>query len=206
MRPLYLGENIEIKLGAILLLLFIILNPVFGTVNEFYALGSISSTFHSINNEWLEEHKGIKTVDSIMLVMGIMVACLGGCFIIGNAYPHLTYLNVISLTVIIMMLLIYSFLVKGIIYKISKPNVEKLDRFKVVTFANNEKVVVLENCIYNNRKFVYVNEILPDESDVTDIYYVMEIHGEDGTLEKIVDAELLKKLLPIFQEKLERYL
>ena len=80
---------------------------------------------------------------------------------------------------------------------------DNLKRYDVVTFDDDDKVVVLARCDYKNRKFVYVNEILPDESDVTDVYKVMEIHLEDGTLEKVVETELLQKLLPIFLEQLE---
>ena len=81
---------------------------------------------------------------------------------------------------------------------------DNLKRYDVVTFADDDKVVVLARCDYKNRKFVYVNEILPDESDVTDVYKVMEIHLEDGTLEKVVEPELLQNLLPIFLEQLEK--
>ena len=77
-----------------------------------------------------------------------------------------------------------------------------LKKFNVVTFDDGEKVVVLSR-LDNNRKFVYVNEILPDESDVTDVYKVMEIHLEDDTLEEVTDVELLHELLPLFYNQLE---
>lgn len=79
-------------------------------------------------------------------------------------------------------------------------------RYDVITFEENDKVVVLEALLYEGNEYVYVNEILPDESDVTDVYKVMVVHYEDGTLEKVVDPELLKVLLPKFQELLEKYL
>lgn len=78
-----------------------------------------------------------------------------------------------------------------------------LKKFNVVTFDDGEKVVVLSRLDRNNRKFVYVNEILPDESDVTDVYKVMEIHLEDDTLEEVTDVELLHELLPLFYNQLE---
>lgn len=78
-----------------------------------------------------------------------------------------------------------------------------LKKFNVVTFDDGEKVVVLSRLDRNNRKFVYVNEILPDESNITDVYKVMEIHLEDDTLEEVTDVELLHELLPLFYNQLE---
>ena len=78
-----------------------------------------------------------------------------------------------------------------------------LKKFDVVTFDDGEKVVVLSRLDRNNRKFVYVNEILPDESNITDVYKVMEIHLEDDTLEEATDVELLHELLPLFYNQLE---
>lgn len=83
--------------------------------------------------------------------------------------------------------------------------VTKLKRYDVVTFDKDDKIVVLEACDYNGNHYVYVNEILPDESDVTDVYKVMVAHPEDGTLEKVIDQNLLMQLLPIFHDKLKQY-
>lgn len=78
-------------------------------------------------------------------------------------------------------------------------------RYDVITFEENDKVVVLAALVHEGNEYVFVNEILPDESDVTDVYKIMVVHYEDGTLEKIVDPELLKVLAPKFQELLEQY-
>ena len=77
-------------------------------------------------------------------------------------------------------------------------------RYDVITFEGNEKVVVLAALLHEGNEYVYVNEILPDESDVTDVYKVMVVHHEDGTLEKVVDPNLLQVLLPKFLEILEK--
>lgn len=82
---------------------------------------------------------------------------------------------------------------------------DELKRYDVVTFDEDDKVVVLARFDYNGRKFVYVNEILSDESDITDVYKIMEIHLEDNTLEKVTDLELLKNIRPIAQRLLEGY-
>lgn len=78
-------------------------------------------------------------------------------------------------------------------------------RYDVITFEENDKVVVLEALIHEGNEYVFVNEILPDESDVTDIYKIMVVHYEDGTLEKVTDPALLQVLGPKFQELLEKY-
>lgn len=78
-------------------------------------------------------------------------------------------------------------------------------RYDVITFEENDKVVVLAALIHEGNEYVFVNEILPDESDVTNVYKIMVVHYEDGTLEKVTDPELLKVLGPKFQELLEQY-
>lgn len=78
-------------------------------------------------------------------------------------------------------------------------------RYDVITFEENDKVVVLEALLHKGNEYVYVNEILPDESDVTDVYKVMVVHYEDGTLEKVVDPVILQEILPEFQKLLEKY-
>lgn len=79
-------------------------------------------------------------------------------------------------------------------------------RYDVITFDGNDKVIVLEALIHEGNEYVYVNEILPDESDITDNYMVMVVHYEDGTLEKVKDSKLLEVLLPKFHKLLQQYL
>ena len=38
-------------------------------------------------------------------------------------------------------------------------------RYDVITFEENDKVVVLEALVHEGNEYVYVNEILPDESE-----------------------------------------
>lgn len=78
-------------------------------------------------------------------------------------------------------------------------------RYDLITFDDDDKVVVLEVVLYNGKEYLYVNQVLPDESDTTDVYKVLSPNYNDGTFEKIVDLELLNVLLPMFQEKLEKY-
>lgn len=76
-------------------------------------------------------------------------------------------------------------------------------RGDVVTFTEDDKVLVLEAILYEGVEYLYVNELLPDESDLTDKYKVMKANYDDGTLEKVIDPEILQNILPIFNEKLQ---
>lgn len=76
-------------------------------------------------------------------------------------------------------------------------------RTDVITFDDDTKVLVLEVLLYNNVEYLYVNEILPDESDLTDVYRVLKANYSDGTLEEVLENEILEVILPMFQEKLE---
>ena len=78
-------------------------------------------------------------------------------------------------------------------------------RGDVITFTEDDKVLVLEAILYEGVEYLYVNEILPDESDMTDKYKVLGADYSDGTLYKVIDVDILTKVLPIFQEKLEQY-
>ena len=78
-------------------------------------------------------------------------------------------------------------------------------RGDVVTFTDEDKGLVLEALLFEGAEYLYVNEILPDESDMTDKYKVLVANYEDGTLEKVIDVDILSKILPIFQEKLQQY-
>lgn len=78
-------------------------------------------------------------------------------------------------------------------------------RYDLITFEDDDKVVVLEVVLYQNKEYLYVNQVLPDESDTTDVYKVLSPNYNDGTFEKIIDLELLNVLLPMFQEKLKKY-
>lgn len=71
----------------------------------------------------------------------------------------------------------------------------------VITFDENDKVVVISRKRYNNREFYLMAEITSDESDITDNYKVMEAFEEGCELQKVVDVELLLNLKPSFTKK-----
>lgn len=78
-------------------------------------------------------------------------------------------------------------------------------REDVITFDDNQKVLVLESLLYQDNEYLFVNEILPDESDMTDEYRILVANYSDGTLEGVSDPDILNAIIPMFQEKLKEY-
>lgn len=76
-------------------------------------------------------------------------------------------------------------------------------KYDVITFAEGDKVVVLEALLHNGNEYLFVNEILEDESDLTDKYKVLKVNYENGTLVKEVDVNVLQEILPIFDEMIK---
>lgn len=80
-----------------------------------------------------------------------------------------------------------------------------LKRNNLITFSENDKVIVIDSQRYDNREFYLVQKVLSDESDITNKCYVMEAFAIEGTLQKLTDVELLLKLKPAFIRKSYRY-
>ncbi len=78
-------------------------------------------------------------------------------------------------------------------------------RYDVITFSEDDKVVVLEALMHNGEEYLFVNEILPDESDLTDKYKVLRVNYDNGTLIKEVNVDVLQEILPKFDEMLKQY-
>lgn len=78
-------------------------------------------------------------------------------------------------------------------------------RYDVITFSEDDKVVVLESLLHNGEEYLFVNEILPDESDLTDKYKILRVNYDNGTLVKEVDVNILQEILPMFDEMLKKY-
>ena len=77
-------------------------------------------------------------------------------------------------------------------------------RGKVVTFEDNDKILILENIDYEGNQYVYVNQLLPDETP-TNQFDSMIINA-DGTFEYVDDPMTLISILSIFQVKLAEYI
>ena len=76
-------------------------------------------------------------------------------------------------------------------------------KYDVITFAEGDKVVVIEALLHNGNEYLFVNEILEDESDLTDKYKVLRVNYDNGTLVKEVDVNVLQEILPKFDEMLK---
>ena len=79
-----------------------------------------------------------------------------------------------------------------------------VEKYDVITFSETDKVIVIDKCKLDGIFYILVNEILPDESDLTDVFKILEIHEEDGTLEKVSDPERLEQLMKKFARKIKR--
>ena len=77
-------------------------------------------------------------------------------------------------------------------------------RGKVITFEDNDKVLVLENIEYEGDNYVYVNQLLADETPTNQ--FDSMIINPDGSFEYVSDPMTLVSILSIFQVKLAEYL
>lgn len=73
----------------------------------------------------------------------------------------------------------------------------------VITFADQEKVVVLAALMHEEKEYLFVNG-LDSEENFTDQYKVLKANYNDGTLEKVIDKDLLMVLIPKFEVLLEQ--
>ena len=48
-------------------------------------------------------------------------------------------------------------------------------RYDVITFEENDKVVVLESLLHDDREYLYVDEINADETELLEKYKVLEV-------------------------------
>ncbi len=78
-------------------------------------------------------------------------------------------------------------------------------RYDVITFEENDKVVVLEALLFNGGEYLYTDEINSEETELLGKYKILEVNYQDGTLDKVTDINLLNDLLPKFQEVLSQY-
>lgn len=78
-----------------------------------------------------------------------------------------------------------------------------IKRNDVITFSEDDKVVVLDVIQDEGKVYAFVNGVTPDEQDVTDKYMVMDYDTATDSMLEIKDKEILDKLLPIFSKRIE---
>lgn len=80
-----------------------------------------------------------------------------------------------------------------------------ISRGDVVTFSETDKVIIVDIVEYENDTYVFVNDVLPDESGFTDKYHVMKYNSERNSLIEIVDQNFLNNnILPLFSENIQK--
>ncbi len=72
----------------------------------------------------------------------------------------------------------------------------------LIEFEDNEKVMVLDAIEHRNNEYVFVNVVQGDDLEPTETYKVMMVDYSDGTLQKVIDPNILQELLPRFEKRL----
>lgn len=73
----------------------------------------------------------------------------------------------------------------------------------LIEFEDNEKVMVLDAVEHRDNEYVFVNVVVGENLEPTKTYKVMRVDYTDGTLEKVIDPNILQELLPRFEKRLK---
>ena len=63
----------------------------------------------------------------------------------------------------------------------------------LIEFEDNEKVMVLDAIEHRNNEYVFVNVVQGDDLEPTETYKVMMVDYTDGTLQKVIDPNILQE-------------
>lgn len=74
----------------------------------------------------------------------------------------------------------------------------------LIEFEDNEKVMVLDALEHRDNEYVFVNVVEGDNLEPTQTYKVMFVDYTDGTLQKVIDPNILQELLPRFEKRLRQ--
>lgn len=74
----------------------------------------------------------------------------------------------------------------------------------LIEFEDNEKVMVLSSLEHRNNEYVFVNVVTGEDLEPTGTYKVMMVDYSDGTLQKVIDPNLLQEILPRFEKSLRQ--
>lgn len=86
-----------------------------------------------------------------------------------------------------------------------KKNKMWLKKNNIITFDKDDKVVVIASAKHNGREYYLVLQILPDESDITNNYNVMEAFIEEKELRDVTDLDLILELKSEFMKNVRSY-
>jgi len=74
----------------------------------------------------------------------------------------------------------------------------------LIEFEDNEKVMVLDALEHRDNEYVFVNVVTGENLEPTETYKVMVVDYSDGTLQKVIDPNILQELLPRFEKRLRQ--
>ena len=74
----------------------------------------------------------------------------------------------------------------------------------LIEFEDKERVMVLDALEHRNNEYVFVNVVTGENLEPTEIYKVMVVDYSDGTLQKVIDPNLLQEILPRFEKRLRK--
>lgn len=71
----------------------------------------------------------------------------------------------------------------------------------LITIDDNEKYITLSVLNYEGVDYAFVNKLTEEDEEPTDEIYVFTVLDDD--IVKITDVDLINKLLPLFNKKVE---
>lgn len=76
------------------------------------------------------------------------------------------------------------------------------EKFDIITLENNEKLVILETVEYEGNKYLYVDKVNNDETDILKKYHILRVCDND-TVQKETDTNILINILPLFSKNIK---
>lgn len=78
----------------------------------------------------------------------------------------------------------------------------ELNKEKIIELYNNERFLVIDKVISNNKDYYYIAQINEEENDIIDNYKIvtLETENEETYIEEVLGEEKLKEILPLFLE------
>ncbi len=73
----------------------------------------------------------------------------------------------------------------------------------IITFDTNEKVLVLAALKYEGSEYLYCVGLKNDEETPTEEYEILVADYSTGTLDRVVDENILVQVIPMFQQLLQ---
>ena len=77
------------------------------------------------------------------------------------------------------------------------------EKYDIITFEDDEKVVVLEKIDYEGYTYLYVDKINKEETTTLKKFHILRVEANDY-LEKETDTSILEKILPLFTNKFNK--